>query len=402
MKDLSGLVPTQRWALVEDFNPLSSKQTLAYLNARGYKIPKDRKSKKPTTSEEALDQIAHDLCKGMFPEDRALTKIIEARKLSKAIGYLYDSFLGKDGRMHTQFTFLPDTGRLSSKNPNLQNVPAGKSNVEIEKKLAEAIRSTIIASPGMVLVELDWKAIEALLTGFFAGDPDYVRVSLMDPHSYLASFLVNKPADLGWDDDRLASYLKQIKKDHFFEREYLAKRANHSGNYGIGVKHLSEVLQSDVKTAKFVLEMMAKAFPLVHKWKEETRLRAHLEGLLQNPFGYQRSFFEVFKKKPNGDWTHGKEANEALAFLPQSTAAGMMREALLEISSLPGHDKYFWLLLTVHDSIVVECMEGMEERVIKEIKEVMERPWKELNGLKVEVDAKVGKNWSKMKEMKLV
>lgn len=373
---------------------------LGYLKSKHYKIPKDRKSKKETTSEDALNEIVHGLVKSGLPADPLLGQIIECKKLSKAIGYLYDSFLGRDGRMHPVFTFLPDTGRLSCKSPNLQNVPAGKSNVQIEKDLAEAIRSTVIPSPGMVLIELDWKAIEALLVGYFAEDPDYVRVSLMDPHSYLASFLVGKPADMAWDDAKLEAYLKQIKKDHFFEREFLAKRANHSGNYGIGVKHLSEVLQSDLKTARWVMDMQKAAFPRVHAWKEKTQFQAHYEGQLMNPFGYVRAFFEVFKQKPNGEWALGKEAREALAFMAQSTAAAMMREVLLMLDALPGHGKYWWLLISIHDSIVLECPFGLEKRVIGEVSTVMQRTWPQLGGLKVMVDSKVGKNWAHMEDFK--
>lgn len=317
------------------------------------------------------------------------------------MGYLYDTYLSKvDGRMHPQFTFLPDTGRLSSRAPNLQNVPAGKSSDPIEQKLAQAIRETIIPSEGMVLVELDWKAIEALLVGFFARDPSYIRVSLMDPHSYLASFLVGKPADLAWDDGKLGAYLKAIKRDHYFEREFLAKRANHSDGYGIGAAHLAEVLESDIKTAKWVQEMRAQAFPLVHKWKETTRMQAHASGHLMTPFGYRRAFFEVFKKGKDGQWRHGKEANEALAFLPQSTAAAMMRQALLEIASLPSHGQLFYLLLSIHDSIVVECRAEDVGSVLTALRSIMERPWAELNGLKVEVDAKMGTCWSEMKEVR--
>lgn len=391
----------QRWALLEPFNPKSSPQVLDYLHHRGYKVPKDRVSKDETTGEEALEKIALELKKAGFPEDPVLAQVIKCRKLSKAIGYLYDSFLGRDGRMHTQFTFLPDTGRLSSKNPNLQNIPAGKSGVPVEVMLADAIRSTMIPSKGMVFIELDWKAIEALLVGFFAEDPDYIRISLLDPHSYLASFLVGKPADLAWDDEKLLAYLKGIKKDYYKEREFLAKRANHSDGYGIGVDHLAAVLETDRKTAKWVQEMRARAFPKVHQWKEDTRFKAHYTGELMNPFGYARGFFEVFRKNPNGPgWVHGREANEALSFLPQSTAAGMMRAALLEIAASSMHGSVFWLLLSIHDSVLIECWEGAERAVIGAVKKIMERKWLELGGLKVETDAKVGYNWAKMKEFK--
>lgn len=101
-----------RWAKPLPFNPLSPPQVLAYLQFRGYKIPVDRKTRKPTTSDEALTEILR------HNKDELLELVLEARGLSKALGYLTDNAVGRDGKFHPIYTFKPETGRLSSVRPH--------------------------------------------------------------------------------------------------------------------------------------------------------------------------------------------------------------------------------------------------------------------------------------------
>ncbi|MGH7273844.1 MAG: DNA polymerase, partial [Nitrospiria bacterium] len=164
----------KRWALEEDFNPLSPLQVMHYLKHMKYKLPMDRKTRKPTTGKEGLSFLSRKY------GDQLLTHTLTSRRLSKARSYLDDTYLAKDGRLHPTFTTRPDTGRLSSLAPNLQNQP----HHGVDQELVDIIRSTIIPSPGMVFVELDWKAIEAVLTGWFAGDEGFITLSLQDSHSY--------------------------------------------------------------------------------------------------------------------------------------------------------------------------------------------------------------------------
>lgn len=100
------------WARREPFNPVSRTQVLAYCNSLKYPVPKDRKTKKPTVNDEALEKLSI-----RYPEDRVLSGVRRCRAISKAKGYLKGTYLGRDDRLHPQYINLPETGRLSSKSP---------------------------------------------------------------------------------------------------------------------------------------------------------------------------------------------------------------------------------------------------------------------------------------------
>jgi DNA polymerase-1 len=390
--DSTGKVLVNKWAKVKDFNPLSSQQVLEYLRYKGYKIPRDRVTRKETTGKDSLAKLIKQ-----HPMDPMLRLVLEARHLSKAIGYLDDSRVGRDGRFHPTYTFAPDTGRLASINPNFQNQPKHG----VDQELADAIRETIIPSPGFVLVELDWKAIEAVLTGWFAGDAGFQRLSLLDSHSYLGWHILHRRSDVGpppdIHDPRLGSLLADFKKAHPKFRE-IAKKVNHATSYGMGPKHLSEVLECTITEAGELLRIKDESSPLVAKWKKTIQQQAHKEGFLENPFGYRRYFFEVYKKDARGEWVLGSEARKALAFLPQSTAAGMLRATLGNLPRLPGYCRDWYPLVPIHDAIVLEVPEGQDERWVPPVRALMEKDWAELGGLSIKTDVKIGSNWAHMKD----
>lgn len=403
-----------RWARLDDFNPLSPVQVKDYCKFKDYKLPKDRKTKKPTTGKNAIGDLIRS-----HPSDEVLPLILEARHLRKAQGYLSDERLGRDGKFHPTYTFSPDTGRLASINPNFQNQPKHG----VDEELAAAIRETIVPSPGMVLVELDWKAIEAVLTGWFADDPDFIRLSLLDSHSFLAWHAlwelqvewgvkgITEPpliddkdleAKLKWFKKTWADFVPPIAGSTFSVRDLL-KRVNHAGSYGMGPKHLSELLKISMAMAAKLMEIKAKAAPKVGAWQDEIRLQAHTQGYLENPFGYRRYFWGVYEKKKDGKLRVGEEANKALAFLPQSTAAGMLREALVSVEDLRANefDGEFFPLVPIHDAILLEVKAERAIEVARRVKEIMQAPWPQLNGLSIEVDIQMGYNWAEMKGLKV-
>lgn len=386
----------QRWIKREDFSPLSPKQMMAYLVHQGYKIPKNRQTKKPTSNEEAL----RDILTGQNSLDSVIPGVLDSRALSKGMGYLAGNTIGRDGKFHPFYTFRPDTGRLSAINPNIQNQPNAKSGVD--KDIAAAVRGCIIPSPGKTLMEFDWKAMEAVLTGFFAEDPGYIRISQLDAHSFFCSFIlyndkkIPEPADATWPDDKLIPFLQDIA-ERFKTERYEAKRVNLATGYGMKYKHLAALLRCSREQAKKYLIIKGEMAPKVAKWKERTILQAHNEGRLSTPFGYIRYFFEVLKKGKDGKWREGKEANEALAFRPQSTGSSMLRETLLYCDPLDGDSGLFELLAPVHDAILLECFPRDCGRVVDTIKPFMERAWGELGGLKIEVDVSIGDSWGNMK-----
>lgn len=388
---------TRKWALIEEFNPNSSQQVLCYLRHQGYPIPRHRKTKHPTTDAEALSEIARK-----NQGDLALPSILEAKRYTKAMGYLSDTFLGRDGRLHPRYVFLK-TGRLASQAPNIMNTPQGKKNNEVLQMVAKVIKSSILPTPGYVLAEFDWRAIEPLLTSFFADDPDYYRIAKLGTHAFNASFgladekKIPYPADTTWDDQRLGAFLDNIKST--FPAEYADfKKAGLADTYGQGIFNMARDLRCSVEKAKWLKGIIRKAFPRVTKWKLDTQIRAHLDGHLVNPFGYSLAFFDVLKKGEDGKWRPtGKEANEVLAFLPQSTCAAMLRWCLVELAKHPWHGDRFWLLFSVHDAIYVEAREDSIPEVMALVRDIMERKWPELGGLSVEVEAKLGATMGVMK-----
>jgi DNA polymerase I len=379
-----------RWAKPKPFNPLSPPQVLAYLRAKGYKIPKDRKTRKPTTNDEAINQILRNV------RDQLLECVLEARGLSKALGYLNDNAVGADGKFHPIYTFKPETGRLSSVRPNMQNVPKGG----VDAELARAIRGCIVPSaPGKVLLECDWKAMEAVLTGYFANDPEYIAASQRDSHSWFAGYLlldkgiiksVPSPTEEGFMV--FASWVKENHKD----TRALAKKVNLATGYGMRAPLLASTLHCSVAEAKRYLELKAKMAPKLEEWKDRTWREAHAKGFLETPFGYRNFYSDVLHIK-DGEATLGKEANEALAFRPQSSGAAMLRETMLELDKYDG--KLFNFLVPIHDAVLVECWEADVEDAKQVICSVMGKPWPELGGLVIEADATAGYRWSDMEEV---
>ena len=388
----------RRFALVEDFNPLSPPQVMAYLKAKGYKIPLDRKTLKPTSNKETLSKL------GATYQDPVLWETLDARKLSKAAGYLTDAIVGRDGRIHSTFTFAPDTGRLASFRPNVQNVPR-----TVDQAIVQAIRSTIIPSEGCEFVELDWKAIEAVLTGWFANDQDYIALSLADSHSYYGWHImyamreewardVGSPPPMA--DRLLSSRLDDWKRKHggwqpllsqgvTLNIRDLAKKVNHASSYGMGPKHMGEILRLSPFLAAKLLRIKDEMAPKVKAWKRTVLVQAHTQGYLENPFGYRHCFWNVVEVK-GGKPSVSEEANKAFAFLPQSTAAAMLREVLLDLPALAGYHEWWWPLCPIHDAILVEVKKEKIDESVDFIRRVMERKWRELGGLSVPVDAKLG------------
>jgi DNA polymerase I-like protein with 3'-5' exonuclease and polymerase domains len=280
------------------------------------------------------------------------------------------------------------------------NVPQGREG-GVEGQIAKLIRASIVPDPGKVLIEFDWKAIEAVLTGWFANDPGYIRLSLLDSHGFYTSFLLHDegkiPKPFEADDPDLPSKLKWLKEHYELERA-LGKKINLALGYGMGPRLLARLLRCSPRDAVRFIRIKDVMAPLITAWKLETQKQAHYDRKLVNPFGLVRYFFSVFSKTKSGEWRAAEEANEALAFLPQSTAAAMLRWVLAELGSLE-EEGGFELLIPIHDAIILQTSPSNVERVISIVKSVMERKWPELRDLQIKVSVKVGQNnWAEMLE----
>lgn len=390
---------------------------LEYLRSKHYDIPKHRKTKKPTTDEESLERLIRK-----HPGDLVLPKILEARRLQKGKGYFNDSHLGRDGRLHPEYTRHPETLRPSSRRPNLFNIPQGRKDAEA--LVAQAIRETIVASPGYVLIERDYKAQESLLTGWFAQDEQYMRMARLGIYTFFLAHSMGQPIDMSLPDGEILKITKPLKANHPFEYT-LWKIIILAKGYGEGehalAKHLEpffwepakakaiqdqksmewaarEMIKLAQKAAIEYSDIYNKLAPKVVEWQKDTRMRAHKERKLTNPYGYTRTWFDVFSKNKMGEWKLGSEANKVLAFLPQSTGAGILTEALLELDDRTKDDNDFHLLIPLYDSITAEAKIEKASEYQRLLQDVMEAPLKALDGLSIQTEGKIGHSWGAMKD----
>jgi uracil-DNA glycosylase family 4 len=211
----------ERWAYVAPFVP-SLPRMKAYQAIKGHK-PRISKTKERRVT---FDEGAIRDLRIAYPDDPLYPRIVEYREYEKIDG----TYVGRwndvaqrweggpptdpQGVVHTTYSHEPSTLRLSSQAPNLQNIPRGSDSA-----LQRRIKEMFVARPGHRLLEVDYKAIEAVLVGYFANDLSYVRLAKLGVHDYLNSHnlrrlgLLREAADIAWSDADLKGFFKELKRD---------------------------------------------------------------------------------------------------------------------------------------------------------------------------------------------
>ena len=430
------------WNLIEEFNPSSTTQLMAYVKHMKHQPGKNKKTKKPSLDESALTALAKK-----HKTNPVYGPSMELRKVDKMKGTYADGMLKRmdeNFRVHTTFSHKPSTLRLSSGDPNVQNmVKRGDEETQYAKKFRECI----VAEPGCVLIEADYAGIEAVQVGWFSADPNYIRLASMGVHSYLCSHLLEKPADLSWPDDQLADYLKQFKHDKSNAAMYArSKRCVHGGNYGMTPAGMRANYPDTFKTvaeATRVQDLYMAVCPKLAEWQRSLIQRAHRQGYLggkEHPYNYRHWFWNVINHKKltrpqfmaqkakkmqviendMGYWSvqYGEDAKRAIAFFPQSTAGGVLKEAMLGLFDPEKPETYIGdqyhgktpFRMPIHDSIFLEVPKKNVDYVLERLVKVMAAPVKQQpcpaewgigqeDGLKIGVEVEIGKDWSKMEEV---
>lgn len=390
---------TKAFCLFDEFNPLSSKQMLEYLKAKGYRIPKNYKTGQPTTDEDALKVLLKS-----HPNDPVFPIAMEIRKINKLISQYCDGYkVSPDGRLRTRFTLKPSTGRLASEQiirnmegGNVQNIRK-RPDQFISAETLKDFRKMFIPSPGHVLLARDYKGIEAVLTGWYAGDEDYIKAARLGIHAILASQLELMGVPIldvsrdrqGW----IETWVKRIKRD--FRKQYdICKVIVHGSNYMASPRKLymtyPETLSSEA-LAKRIQDIYFKTLAKkVKQWQLDTIARAHRDFYLENVFKYRHYFWDVLEK----GGTFSQQAKDALAFLPQSTAAGIIKKAILNLDE----ELFSFLRWQIHDELLFEVPENRLEEINERIKQVMEAPIEEMDGFYVETEGSWGYNWGEMND----
>jgi len=416
-----------RWCRLEPFNPNSPDQIKLYIEFKRkeeidalirkgwdrkraeakakYKVPRNFKTDKETTGKRELLRLAKATGDQLFPST------VHIREFGKLKGTYVDGWAPTDDkRAHSTFGFAPATSQLSSENPNSQNVPSEKSRGAAISptivKLAERFRGIIEAPSGFTLIEFDWRAFHALMLGFVAQDPTYMRLARLDIHSYFAACGILKIANgdklLVMPDAELASYLAWVKKTHPVVRDGQAKPA--ILGYGLGMRgytlwqHNLESFSGRVEADR-VLDQLDGEFPVTAKFRraalEEANYGNEHHGpncLVLKPWSIRR-FWSVYENKPVTDayrpkkgekvfvdsqkqyWKvgHGSDAEAAISFYVQNSAHGHMKENMLAIDDAGWLERY-GMCNTVHDAFWFCCPKELAEECYVNVKPQMEAP----------------------------
>ena len=436
------------WYCREEFNPASSQQILSYIAHYKHKAGKNRKTGKPSADKLTLETLVRTVkqpeCQEFYQlclSDREVTKIEGTYVVGNQKRLAEQEKLGiTDGRLHGTFTHKPSTLRLSMVNPNLQNVVADRGGKE---SLAAGFKNCLVAAPGCKLIEADFSGIEAVLTGWFAGDPLYIRLAFLGVHAWLTSHVIGKPADLSWSDADLGAYFKDIKK-HYDAEYQRCKRTVHGVSYGLTPYGMHERFPRNFPTlasAKKVVDLFFSIAPTIPKFQNTVREIAYKQNYLggpgAHPFGYKHWFWDVFSYRKITDSAYvtrertgqpctrlngqsyaiqfGEDAKRAVAFFPQSTAGGEIKEVALRLHD-PAEENYIGDVFygrtptraLIHDSFLLEVPDEKVDSVIEKVVQEMTRPivqlpcpeeWKIGSHLKINVAVKLGQSWGQMEEI---
>jgi DNA polymerase-1 len=329
----------------QPFNMGSPKQIGDVLFTKlGLPVKKKTASGAPSTDEDVLSDLAAD-----YPLP---AKILEHRSFSKLKGTYTDKLPQmvnpKTGRVHTSYAqAVAVTGRLSSNDPNLQNIP-------IRTPEGRRIREAFIAPPGHVIASADYSQIELRIMAHISGDEGLMRAFAqgIDVHRATASEVFGVAVD-------------QVSAE---QRRY-AKTINFGLIYGMGAFGLSQALGIEQKAARDYIDRYFARFAGVKRYMDETKASARDKGYVETFFGRRIYLPEI--KGGSGPRRAGAE-RQAINAPMQGTAADLIKLAMLAVqAALDAQGKRTALVMQVHDELVFEVPEDEVAWVRAEVPALM-------------------------------
>ena len=304
---------------------------------------------------------------------RDLHPIIPKLERYREVGKLLSTYVtplpalaDENNRIHTTYTQdVTATGRLSSINPNLQNIP-------VRSEDGKRIRNCFVADEGKVFVSADYAQFELRLAAALSHDEALINDfnSGLDIHTKTASDAFHVPMD-------------QVTK----QQRRAAKVINFGILYGMSPKGLSDAAGMSFYEAKQFIERYFELRAPMRKYLDAQLEKGRTEGFVETLYGRRRPTPDLHA--PN--FLVRAAAERAAANMPiQGTEADLMKRAMLTVSkALPEGAK---LILQVHDSLIVECDKAQADNVAKLLQEKMEQVAPELP-VKLAVDVKIGEDW---------
>jgi len=364
-----------------EFN-LRSTQQLSQVLFEELKFPTRGLSKtsagKISTAVSELEKLAAFSNQLSATQQRVLEIIFEQRQLEKLRGTYVDALPAQvnpeTGRLHTSFNQAgASTGRMSSSDPNLQNIP-------IRTELGREIRRAFVAPPGSLLISADYSQVELRLLAHVAQEPTLLEAfrANQDIHVATAARLFGVP-------------ISQVTKD----QRGLAKTINFATIYGSSAFGISSRTELDPKEAQKFLDQYFVTYPKIKDYIAKTIAFANQEGYVQTLLGRKRYFPEL--RDGRLPFNQRQAAERAAINAPiQGTAADIMKLAMIRLHERlqQGHFRTR-MLLQVHDELVLEVPEDERAAIVPLVCEVMESAYQLEVPLKVDVE--IGPNWYDLK-----
>jgi DNA polymerase-1 len=347
-----------------EFNVNSNSQLAEVLYAQ-LKLPILKRGKTgPSTDQEVLDKLAE-----MHPLAKAITDYRVLAKLKSTYLETLPELLAADGRLHTSFHQASTaTGRLSSSDPNLQNIP-------IRSELGREIRMAFVADEGHQLISADYSQIELRLLAHIADDPALIEAFRQDEDIHT----------------RTAAEVFRIEPSQLTPNHRRAAKAVNFGiAYGLSPHGLSIRLDISNEEARLIIDRYFERYGGIRRYLEETIEKARRVGYVETLFGRRRFMPELHSRNRAA----AQAAERAAINMPiQGTAADLIKMAMVAFDrEATGRGLKAQMLLQVHDELLLEAPDAEVEEAKELVCQVMCSVTELKVPLKVEVG--VGRSWA--------
>lgn len=340
------------------------------INIAASKLPKTRTGQISTAAE---------VLESLRDEHPVIPLILEHRELSKLKGTYVDALPAlvnpKTGRVHTDYNQTGVvTGRVSSSNPNLQNIP-------IRTELGRQVRRAFIAPRGSQLIGADYSQVELRILAHITRDPGLLEAFSRgeDIHAATASHLFNVP-------------LEQVTE----RMRRLGKSINFGIAYGITDWGIASRTELSLEEARALMESYFTQYARVKEYIDRTKREAHEHGYVQTLLGRRRYFPELKSTSRVHVGARNAAEREAINMPIQGSAADIIKLAMIRLHrELHAQNLKARMTLQVHDELVLECPDDEIRIVAPMVREIMENAY--LLESRLKVDVSVGANWDQMK-----
>ena len=350
------------YTLCEDRFNLNSPKQVGDILFEKLKLPSGKKGKTGYSTDEKV-------LKNLLDKHPVIEKLLSYRELAKLYFTYCEPLLklalkDEDSRIYSHFLQTGTaTGRLSSKDPNLQNIPA-------HGQYAKDYKTCFVAKEGFSFVSLDYSQIELRMLAHFSEDEK----------------LLNAFEN---DEDIHARTAMMIFKESNYHTRSIAKSINFGLIYGMGYKTLSQNLKIDALLAKSYIETYFKNFTSIKSYFEKVRNEAKQQGFITTLSGRKR-YFDFQNAKPMQVAMYERESINSIL---QGSAADIIKLAMIELAKDLNEDKK--MILQIHDELIFEVKDELCENFVKKASDIMENIVK--LKVKLKTSSNLAKNWGELK-----